>query len=52
VVAITVTGLAVGLPMMLIRKKSQRMKSGYHLLTVKKGSVFYTEPPRQMVIEN
>jgi hypothetical protein len=52
VVAISVTGLALGLPLMLIHKKSQRMKAGYHLLTVKKGSVFYTEPPRQMVIEN
>lgn len=52
VVAISITGLAVGLPMMLIRKKSQRLKAGYHLLTVKKGSVFYTEPPGQMVIEN
>jgi len=52
VVAVTITGLAAGLPMMLIRKKSQRMKPSYHLLTVKKGSVFYTEPPKQMVIEN
>ncbi len=52
VATITITGLAVGLPMMLIHKKSQKMKPSYHLLTVKKGSVFYTEPPQQMVIEN
>ena len=52
VMAISVSSLAVGLPLMLIHKKSQRIKRPYHLLTVKKGSVFYTEPPRQMVIEN
>jgi hypothetical protein len=33
--------VGVGLPMMLIKKKSQRMKPGYHLLTVKPGSPFY-----------
>jgi hypothetical protein len=52
VATITITGLAVGLPLMLIHKKSQKMKPSYHLLTVKKGSVFYSEPLRQMVIEN
>ena len=52
VVKISVTSLALGLPLMLIHKKSQRMKNGYHLLTVKKGSVFYEEPLQQMVIEN
>ncbi|MEO7990232.1 MAG: hypothetical protein ABI663_11865 [Chryseolinea sp.] len=52
VTTITITGLVVGLPMMLIHKKSQKMKPSYHLLTVKKGSVFYTEPPQQMIIEN
>jgi hypothetical protein len=33
--------VGVGLPMMLIKKKSQRMKAGYHLLTVEAGSPFY-----------
>jgi len=33
--------VGVGLPMMLIKKKSQRMKAGYHLLTVEPGSPFY-----------
>jgi hypothetical protein len=33
--------VGVGLPMMLIKKKSQRMKPGYHLLTVTYGSPFY-----------
>ncbi len=52
VLAISLPSLAAGLPLMLIHKKSQRLKRPYHLLTVKKGSVFYTEPPQQMVIEN
>ncbi|MEJ1238681.1 hypothetical protein WBG78_11155 [Chryseolinea sp. T2] len=33
--------VGVGLPMKLIRKKSQRMKPGYHLLTVESDSPFY-----------
>ena len=33
--------VAAGLPMMLIRKKSQRLKHGYKLLTVEPGSRFY-----------
>lgn len=33
--------VAVGLPMMLIRKKYQRMKPGYRLLAVDEGSPFY-----------
>jgi len=52
VTTISVSSLAVGLPLMLIRKKSQRLKRPYHLLAIKKGSVFYAEPPKQMVIEN
>ncbi len=51
-VSISLSSLAVGLPMMLIHKKSQRIKRPYHLLTIKEGSVFYTEPPKQMVIGN
>ena len=52
VTKISITGLVLGLPMMLIHKKSQKIKAPYHILTVKKGSVFYHEPPQQMVIEN
>jgi hypothetical protein len=33
--------VGVGLPMMLIKKKSQRIKPGYRLLTVEEGSPFY-----------
>ena len=33
--------VAAGIPMTLIRKKSQRMKPGYHLLTVGPDSPFY-----------
>ncbi len=52
VTKISITGLVLGLPMMLIHKKSQRIKAPYHILTVKKGSVFYHEPPQQMVMED
>jgi hypothetical protein len=37
--SIIMTG--VGLPMMLIRKKSQRIKPPYMLMTVEEGSPFY-----------
>jgi len=37
--SIIMTG--VGLPMMLIKKKSQRIKPGYTLMTVEEGSPFY-----------
>jgi hypothetical protein len=33
--------VGVGLPMMLIKKKSQRIKPGYRLMTVEEGSPFY-----------
>lgn len=33
--------VAVGLPMMLIKKKSQRLGGKYRLLTVEKGSLLY-----------
>jgi len=33
--------VGIGLPMKLIKKKSQRLKAGYHLLTVKQDSPFY-----------
>ena len=40
--------VGVGLPMMLIKKKSQRMKAGYHLLTVESGSPFYKRDVNHM----
>ena len=40
--------VAVGIPMMLIKKKSQRMKPGYHILTVEPGSPFYKRDVNHM----
>ena len=36
--------VAVGLPMMLIKKKHQRIGGKFRLLTVKEGSPFYLKP--------
>jgi hypothetical protein len=44
VTAASVVMTAVGLPMVLIRKKSQRIRGRYRLMTVTKGSPFYVEP--------
>jgi hypothetical protein len=41
---VTITSIAMvatGLPLMLIKKKSQRMKPGFRLLAVDRGSPFY-----------
>ena len=40
--------VGVGLPMMMIKKKSQRIKAGYHLLTVEAGSPFYKRDVNHM----
>lgn len=40
--------VAVGLPMMLIKKKSQRLKHGYRLMTVEEGSPFYLRELQHM----
>ena len=40
---ITLSALATGLPLMLIRKKSQKIEYPYRLLIVEKGSAFYLE---------
>lgn len=40
--------VGAGLPMVLIRKKSQRMKAGFHLLTVEPGSPFYKPDVNRM----
>lgn len=44
----SVAMVAVGLPMMLIRKKSQRIGGKYRLLTVDKGSPFYQRELERM----
>jgi hypothetical protein len=36
--------VGVGLPMMLIRKKYQRIGGKFRLMTVEEGSPFYLEP--------
>jgi hypothetical protein len=43
VTTVSATMLAVGLPMMLIKKKSQKIRGKYRLLMVQKGSPFYLE---------
>lgn len=43
----SVAMVAAGLPMMLIKKKSQRIGGRYRLLTVQKGSPFYIPPINQ-----
>ncbi len=40
---ITLSTVAIGLPLMLIRKKSQEIKYPYRLMIVEKGSGFYRE---------
>ena len=40
--------VGVGVPMMMIMKKSQRIKAGYHLLTVEAGSPFYKRDVNHM----
>jgi hypothetical protein len=44
VTAASVAMVAVGLPMMLIKKKSQKLTGKYRLITVSEGSPFYLEP--------
>jgi hypothetical protein len=43
---VSLTSVAVGLPMMLIKKKSQKLNHKYRLLTVEKGSAFYQPNPK------
>jgi hypothetical protein len=43
---ISLPSLIIGLPLMLIRKKSQRLNHKYHLLMVKPGSIFYKADPK------
>jgi hypothetical protein len=43
---LTLGGIGVGLPMMLIKKRYQKLNYKHRLLTVKKGSVFYIPDPK------
>jgi hypothetical protein len=47
--AVSISALLVGIPMILLKKKSQKLNYKYHLLTVKKGSIFYKQDPRGYV---
>lgn len=47
VTAASVAMVGVGLPMMLIKKKSQKLAGKYRLITVSEGSPFYLEPINQ-----
>jgi hypothetical protein len=44
VTTISAAMVAAGLPMVLIKKKSQKVKGKYRLMTVQRGSPFYLEP--------
>lgn len=43
---ISIPAVIIGLPLMLLRKKSQRLTPKYHLLMVKPGSYFYKPNPQ------
>jgi hypothetical protein len=46
---VSLSAVALGLPMMLIKKKSQKLTYKYRLMTVKKGSIFYEHDPREAI---
>ena len=46
VTAVSATMVAVGLPMMLIKKRFQRLGGRYRLIVVEEGSPFYVAPAR------
>lgn len=48
--AISLSSLAAGLPLMLIRKHSQKMGYPHRLMMVDKGSVFYRPDTRQYIL--
>ena len=51
VTAVSATMVAAGLPLMLIKKKSQRVRGKYRLLTVEKGSPFYIQPINSSILD-
>jgi hypothetical protein len=46
VTTFSIAAVATGLPLMLIRKKSQKISYRFRLMTVEEGSVFYVPDPR------
>lgn len=49
---VSLSSIGVGLPMMLIKKKSQRVNGRYRLMMVKEGSSFYVpRPERSLYID-
>jgi hypothetical protein len=46
---VSISSIIAGLPMMLIKKKSQKINYKYRLLTVKKGSPFYEQDRREPI---
>jgi hypothetical protein len=51
VTTVSVGMVAVGLPMMLIKKRYQRIGRKYRLMVVEEGSPFYVAPPRGLDTE-
>jgi hypothetical protein len=49
VTALTLSSLAVGIPLMVIKKKSQRLKHPIRLMMIEKGSAFYRPDTRQQI---
>jgi len=49
VTALTLSSLAAGIPLMVIKKKSQRLKYPVRLMMVEKGSAFYRPDTREQV---
>jgi hypothetical protein len=45
---VSIAMVGIGLPLWLIKKKSQRIKPGYKLLTVEEGSPFYLSELQRM----
>lgn len=45
---VSIAMVGIGLPLWLIKKKSQRIKPGYRLLTVEEGSPFYLRELQRM----
>lgn len=48
--AISLSSLAVGMPLMLIKKKSQKLQLGNRLMMVEKGSAFYRPDTREYIL--
>lgn len=49
VTALTLSSLAAGIPLMVIKKKSQRLKYPVRLMMVEKGSAFYRPDTREQI---